>query len=236
MKNRLALVSAVLALIFLIVLTILVLPEGKSADEKSADERLKEAIINNNKDEVKKALNDGADPNLEINGYPALVQAVRQLNERYKDITIAQALVSAGADYTEPLVITSAMKLCASELYLLDLETEFVPYIISLGADVNTKIDGVNDVFCFALKHNLNYRIMYAAAAQGCDVNVYIDGGEYLPLEYAIRTALHSKIDTLVRLGCEIPQMIDGKTVKTYVLERYGADVAKSFYSTVFAL
>ena len=161
---------------------------------------------------------------------------MRQLNERNKDITIIQALVSAGADYTDSLVITTAMKLCANESYLLDLETEFVPYIISLGADVDTKIDGVNDVFCFAVKHNLNYRILYAAVAAGCDVDKQIDGGEYLPLEYAIRTARHSEVDTLVRLGCEIPQTIDGKTVREYVLERYGANVARSFYSSVFAI
>ena len=231
MKSRLALVTAVLALIFIVVLVVLVLPEGKSADE-----RLKEAIINNDKDGVKKALNAGADSNLEINGYPSLVYAIRQLNERYKDISIAQALVSAGADYTDPRVITTAMKLCVNESYLLDLETKFVPYIISLGANVNTKIDGVNDVFSFAVKHNLNYRILYAAVAAGCNVNINIDGGEYLPLEYAIRTAKHNEISTLIHLGCEVPQSIDGKTVKEYVLERYGADVAKSFYSSVFAL
>ena len=147
MKKHLLFLLAVLILVFIAVLVVLVLPEGKSAPE-----RLKEAIINSDKDGVKKALNDGADPNLQINGYSALVQAVRQLNERNKDITIIQALVSAGADYTDSLVITTAMKLCANESYLLDLETEFVPYIISLGADVDTKIDGVNDVFLFCCK------------------------------------------------------------------------------------
>ncbi len=223
--------TAVIVLIFLVVLVVLVLPEGKSADE-----RLKEAIINNDRDGVKKALNDGANPNMEINGYSALAQAVRQLNERYKDITIVKALVSAGADYTEPLIITTAMKLCANESYLLDLETEFVPYIISLGADVDTKIDEVNDVFCVAVKHSLNYRILYAAVAAGCNVDKDIDKGEYLPLEYVVRTAKHNEVSTLVNLGSDIPQSIDRKTVKEYVLERYGENVAKSFYSSVFSL
>lgn len=39
-----------------------------------------------------------------------------------------------------------------------------------------------------------------------------------------------------MNLGSEIPQSIDGKTVKEYVLERYGENVAKSFYSSVFSL
>ncbi len=231
MKKHLLLVLALLLVVFIAVLVVLVLPEGKSVDD-----RLKEGIINNDKDIVKKALNDGADPNIEINGYPALVQAIRQLNERYKDVSIAQALVSAGADYSDSRVIITALKLCATESYLLDLESDFIPYIISLGADVDTKIDGVNNVFAFSIKHNLNFRILYAAVAAGCNVNEHIDGGDDLPLEYVIKTARHSEVDTLVRLGCEIPQTIDGKTVREYVLERYGESVAKSFYTTLFTV
>lgn len=231
MKTRLAVLIAVLAVIFTIVLIVLVLPEGKSADD-----RLREGIINNEKDVVKRALNDGADPNLEINGYPALVQAIRQLNERNKDISTAQALVNAGADYTNPLVLTTALKLCSTESYLLELETDFIPYIISLGADADIKVDGVNSVFCFAVKHDLNYRIMYASAAQGCNVNEHVDGGEYLPVEYVIRTARHGEVGTLVRLGSDVPETIDGKTVKEYVLERYGESIARSYYTSVFTL
>ena len=59
MNKHLLFLLAVLILVFIAVLVVLVLPEGKSAPE-----RLKEAIINSDKDGVKKALNDGADPNL----------------------------------------------------------------------------------------------------------------------------------------------------------------------------
>lgn len=231
MKKHLFLVLGVFLLVFIAVLVVLILPDGKSADD-----RLKVGIINNDKDGVKKALNDGADPNIEINDYPALVQAIRQLNSRNRDISIAQALVNAGADYSDSRVIITALQLCATESYLLDLETDFIPYIISLGADVDTKIDGVNDVFAFAVKHNLNFRILYAAVAAGCNVNVHIDGGDDLPLEYVIKTARHTEVSTLVRLGSEIPQSIEGVDVKTYVLSRYGESIAKSFYSDIFTV
>ena len=231
MQKNLLIVLAVLAVVFLGILLVLVIPERKSADE-----RLSEGITNNDESLVKKALQEGANPDSEINGTTALVQSIRQLNSDNRDISIARDLVNAGADYKNPDVITSALKLCATGVYLSDLETDFIPSLISDGVDVNIKVDGVNDIFCYAVKHGLNYRIIYAASGAGADVNGDIDNLGYLPIEYLIRTGRHNGVSTLVYVGSKIPETIDGKTVKQYVLDRYGEDVAKAFYSSIFTV
>ena len=102
--------------------------------------------------------------------------------------------------------------------------------------NVNIKVDGVNDIFCYAVKYGLNYRIIYAASGAGADVNGDIDNLGYLPIEYLIRTGRHNSVSTLVYVGSRIPETIDGKTVKQYVLDRYGEGVAKAFYTSIFTI
>lgn len=229
-KNLTFTVCIALFLIFGIAL-FLFIPEKTDVTEEFI-----KGIQNNEIREVQNALKNGANPNTEVNGVPALVQAIRNINGRNKDLSIPQLLVNAGADISNPAVIIATLRLAASDIYISDLESDFIPSLISSGADVNVKIDGINDVFCYSLKYNLNFRILKAAAGAGADINGHVDGKEWLPIEYCIRNGKHNIVSTLVYLGSEQPKDIEGKSIKEYVLQRYGEGVANAFYKCLFSI
>lgn len=195
---------------------------------------LQEGIQSNKLSKVETALNNGADANMTINGTSALVQAIKQITPSHSDPSIANALISAGADIMNSEVIITAMRKGSSGVHISDYSVDFLPSLISLGVDVNTKIDGVNDVYCYAVKMNMNPRVVSASVAGGANVNGHIDGEPYNALEHVIRTGMHNMVSTLVRLGAEPPESIDGVPLRQYVFSKYGQAVIDAFYSNLF--
>ncbi len=191
-------------------------------------------VQGNDKIKVVKALKNGADPNsIDNSGTSALVLAIKKINERNKDFSICQSLIDAGANVSEPEVIIAALRIATNGTYVGDFKYSFIPNLISMGADINAKVDGINDVFCYAVKHNIAYQIIKASAGAGANVNALIDN-EYLPLEYTIRVGNHDIVGTLVRTGTKIPEEIDGEPLKEYVISRYGSVIVDEYYKSLF--
>lgn len=221
------LVGLLVVLICLIALLIMML-------KPDYDEILKKGILENNLHKVERALKNGADANMEIDGTSALVLAIKHITYSDSSLKIANEMIKAGADVKDHEVIITAMRKGASHSFNSDIEYFLIPSLITNGADINTKIEGNNDVYCYAIKNSLSWRVIKAAVGSGADVNSHVDNEPYNALEHLIRNGQHELVSTVVRLGATPPKSIDGVPIKDYVLNKYGDYIAKTYYKVLF--